>query len=526
MKRILCTILLILLSTSLVPLSSAATFVVGSQITSNNTQASADPSLMYYHENNTVWAFYNIQGQNGNFDIFYRILNPNCLQSACLLIFYPQHRLTSGPGNSQFESATETADGTVWVFFGSDRTGSLGIYYKTFDGVAWSADSQFTTWNGLDTHPSALATSDGNLWVAWASSLTCLPGCIGNIAVRIFNGTAWSPIQNVTSYGQDFEPSLSQATDGTVWLVWARTTGSKGQHDIFYTTLDTSGNPDPPIQLSTDASDDSWPTVVGVANSPVIAVVFASNRNMVFDQGANRNLPEYDLFMKYSLNSGATWSADSQIYQNPTTNPPRVVDNTEPMALQYSQGRIGIVWKSDLTGATNIFSMSIMMADVGITGWSSLQTVVAQGKTVKFNVTLANHGWEPELVSLTLTANGTQVGNPVQVNVPYQGTGLASLVWNTTGFARGKYVLTATEGSLVGESNSTNNTLSATVTVTIPGDVNGDRTVNILDLVAVAIGFNSRAGGPGYNPNIDVNQDGVVNILDLTYVATRFGNTG
>ncbi len=64
------------------------------------------------------------------------------------------------------------------------------------------------------------------------------------------------------------------------------------------------------------------------------------------------------------------------------------------------------------------------------------------------------------------------------------------------------------------------------MTVTIPGDVNGDRTVNILDLVAVAIGFNSRAGGPGYNPNIDVNQDGVVNILDLTYVATRFGNTG
>ena len=46
-------------------------------------------------------------------------------------------------------------------------------------------------------------------------------------------------------------------------------------------------------------------------------------------------------------------------------------------------------------------------------------------------------------------------------------------------------------------------------------DVNGDGTVNILDLVAVANGF--RTDAP------DVNGDGVVNILDLVAVANQFG---
>ena len=505
----------------------AVTFAVGSQITSSNSLSSTDPSLVYYSQNNTVWSFYSIQGQNGNYDIYYRIMNPDCLQNACLLIFYPQHRLTSGPGNNEFDSVAQTADGTVWVFFGSDRTGSFQIFYKAFNQFGWSADTQFTS-SGLNTHPSALVTNfDNYLWVAWASSLTCHAGCVASIALRTFNGTFWSPIQNVTSFGQDFQPSLSLASDGTVWLAWARVTGTKGQHDILYTELDFNGNPlGPDVQLTSDASDDSWPSIIAVANSPVVTVVWSSNRNLVFDFTANKSIAEYDLFMKSSTNAGGTWSPDTQIYYNPATNPPRAVDNTKPAALQYSKGRIGIVWVSDLTGSQNIFSMTLLMADAGVTGLSSSQTVIGQGRTVKVNVTLANYGWEPELATVTLRANGTQVGNPVQTSVPYSGAGIASFVWNTTGLRLGKYILTATEANLTGESNPSNNIITTTVTLTIPGDVNGDRTVNIVDLVSVALSFGSQAGSSRYNPNADMNQDGIINILDLTYVAARFGSSG
>lgn len=49
-------------------------------------------------------------------------------------------------------------------------------------------------------------------------------------------------------------------------------------------------------------------------------------------------------------------------------------------------------------------------------------------------------------------------------------------------------------------------------------DVNGDRVVNILDLVIVAQAFDK------YNANADVNGDGVVSILDLVLVASALGN--
>ncbi len=57
--------------------------------------------------------------------------------------------------------------------------------------------------------------------------------------------------------------------------------------------------------------------------------------------------------------------------------------------------------------------------------------------------------------------------------------------------------------------------------VPVPEDVNGDGTVNILDLVAVAAAF-----GQTGEHDADVNGDGAVNILDLVAVSAAFGEAG
>ena len=56
----------------------------------------------------------------------------------------------------------------------------------------------------------------------------------------------------------------------------------------------------------------------------------------------------------------------------------------------------------------------------------------------------------------------------------------------------------------------------------IPGDVNRDYVVNIIDLAVVALAFSSTPGMPNWNPHADINGDGTVDIFDLITVAVHF----
>ena len=55
---------------------------------------------------------------------------------------------------------------------------------------------------------------------------------------------------------------------------------------------------------------------------------------------------------------------------------------------------------------------------------------------------------------------------------------------------------------------------SYSLDVTLPGDVNGDGTVNQADLAPFAAAYLSTPGGKNYNPAADFNQNGIVNQFD------------
>ncbi len=60
----------------------------------------------------------------------------------------------------------------------------------------------------------------------------------------------------------------------------------------------------------------------------------------------------------------------------------------------------------------------------------------------------------------------------------------------------------------------------------IPGDLNGDNGVNIVDLSVVNGAFGSTTGAPNFNPLADMNCDGGVNIIDVSILNGSFGLTG
>jgi hypothetical protein len=56
---------------------------------------------------------------------------------------------------------------------------------------------------------------------------------------------------------------------------------------------------------------------------------------------------------------------------------------------------------------------------------------------------------------------------------------------------------------------------------TVPGDVNGDGTVNCADIAIVRAAFGKRTGQPGWDARADVVADGVIDIRDLAFVSQK-----
>jgi hypothetical protein len=59
----------------------------------------------------------------------------------------------------------------------------------------------------------------------------------------------------------------------------------------------------------------------------------------------------------------------------------------------------------------------------------------------------------------------------------------------------------------------------------LPGDINSDEIVDIVDIVIVAIHFGAEEGEPEYEANADLNGDGTIDIVDIVIVAIHFGET-
>jgi hypothetical protein len=66
---------------------------------------------------------------------------------------------------------------------------------------------------------------------------------------------------------------------------------------------------------------------------------------------------------------------------------------------------------------------------------------------------------------------------------------------------------------------------SVTVQDKIPGDLDGDCDVDVVDIMIVASRWNSSVGDPDYDPAYDLDDDGDIDVLDIMLVASHWGDT-
>lgn len=214
-------------------------------------------------------------------------------------------------------------DGTIWVVWSSDRWGfgNDELYYKTSSdyGLSWSSESRLTNVAGHDEGPSIMQANNGTIWVVWFSDRT------GNAELffKTYNGFAWSSDTRLTDEPhQDMGPSILQSSDGLIWVVWY--SDRTGNSELFCKTYDGSAW-SVETQLTDHPSDDKYPSIAQASNG-TLWVVWASPRT-----------GNYELF--YKTFNGVAWSGDS-----PLTND--LYSDFAPSIVRARDASIWVVWQS------------------------------------------------------------------------------------------------------------------------------------------------------------------------------------
>ena len=172
------------------------------------------------------------------------------------------------------------------------------------------------------------------------------------------------------------------------------------------------------------------------------------------------------------------------------------------------------------TGSTELFIWRPILISAQI---SFSKTIIGLGFDLDVSTTVLNRGPEAEFFKAFVYANTTLIHMETRIaesGIPTTFT----FRLNTGEGAKGNYKIAVLLEIVLAEIYTLKGYfLGGAVYVGIPGDVNGDHIVNVVDLWLMASTFNSDAGDLAFAPNTDVNGDGVISMVDLYIAARHFG---
>jgi hypothetical protein len=212
-----------------------------------------------------------------------------------------------------------------WHVLAIDAEGTESAYSDMRAIVVAEPVVQLTTDTAADGRPSITEAADSRLWVVWSSERSGDADLWYKTSSD--RGATWSPATRVTlDPAADLDPAVTGAADGTLWVVWA--SDRSGNSDIWYKTSSDGGATwSDAAQLTTDPSSDSQPGITQTSDG-TLWVVWASGRS-----GSS------DVWYKSSNDSGLTWSTESQL-------PTGTGSNRHPAITETSQGILWVTWAS------------------------------------------------------------------------------------------------------------------------------------------------------------------------------------
>jgi len=165
-----------------------------------------------------------------------------------------------------------------------------------------------------------------------------------------------------------------------------------------------------------------------------------------------------------------------------------------------------------------------LIVDIGVLAISASPSAIFKGKSTNVTVTVTNEGNSTQSFTLNIYFNTTLMVTMNITSLVANTNATVTVAVNTSTIIWGKYVLSAQVPPLPYETHTADNNLTdGIVNVKVPGDLNGDGVVDILDAILLSIAYGSSPATPNWNPDADLNGDNVVNILDAILLGNYFG---
>ena len=142
--------------------------------------------------------------------------------------------------------------------------------------------------------------------------------------------------------------------------------------------------------------------------------------------------------------------------------------------------------------------------------------IVGEGYNVTIDWTVANEASSPKTFNITLRRNATLVYTK-QLTLEGADSAELSLAWDTEGFPYGTYMITIGLNETEYQCHD--------VVVTISGDVDGDRDVDIFDIVLMAGVYGDYIPPDWPLPPQDIDGDSDVDIFDIVIAAGNYGKS-
>jgi outer membrane protein assembly factor BamB len=375
------------------------------------------------------------------------------------------------------------ANGAAWTFTPVSK-GSYTVYLSVTDAVGAIATSGnvSVTVNG----PLSISITPG--------SVTMDVGQSQLFASAVSGGTSPFTYQWYSN---------GTAVPGATSSTWNFTPSSSGSYNVYVNVTDSVGF----TAKSNIAAVAVNPALsVGVSPSSVVMDV---GQSQLFTSNVSGGTPPY-IYQWYLNDAPVQGAASSNWNFTPTSTGSYTV-------YAKVNDTVGI------QATSNNAHVQAGIHDIAVTNVTSSKTVIGQGYGGNITVTVQNQGNLTETFNVTVYANGTSAASQ-DVTLSSGNSTSITLTWNTTGFAYGNYIMSAYAWPVPGETNTANNNFTdGSIVVTIPGDLNGDFSVGLNDLVILANAYGSRPGDAKWYPNADIDGSGVVGLTDLVIMATHYG---